>query len=320
MKQSSRARRTLSLSFCIFLLLTLLTVFGGCGTAFDDTVYAIVSENNLSSDGFYYSLYENNTAVLTGWKPTDCKLVVPDRVDGYAVTEIGASAFAGFTEINYLSVSPNIRYIRAKAFSDCPNLVYVDLGGGVSEIGDSAFLNCISLREVNGCQSVQRIGNSAFFFCTSLTRFSFGDALEVIEQYAFYDCATLASVSLPQKAVTLGEGAFAYCKGLTSLSLGGVTEIPRDCFIKCEMLPQLVFGDAVKSVSEFAFRGCSNLEAVYLNQKLKTVADDAFYDCPSVRTVAYSGKESAFRKISFGEGNEALTSASISYRTSYSGS
>ena len=63
MKQSSRARRTLSLSFCILLLLTLLTVFGGCGTAFDDTVYAIVSENNLSSDGFYYSLYENNTAV-----------------------------------------------------------------------------------------------------------------------------------------------------------------------------------------------------------------------------------------------------------------
>lgn len=56
--------------------------------------------------------------------------------------------------------------VGAKAFNNCPNLVYVDLHA-VTSIGDYAFENCKALKTAN-FPAVTSIGKNAFYGCTAL--------------------------------------------------------------------------------------------------------------------------------------------------------
>ncbi len=86
---------------------------------------------------------------------------------GDALTEIGRSAFYSCTFLKAISIPENVKVIRSQAFfncdgleevvipdsvteignlfSDCGNLVYVDLGRGVSKIPQGTFQDCVSL-------------------------------------------------------------------------------------------------------------------------------------------------------------------------------
>lgn len=307
----------------LLALALMLAVFGlcSCGSSFDDTVYAVVSENNLSGNGFYYSLYENNTAVITGWKPVDCKLVIPDKVDGYTVTRIGKAAFKELDSVKYASVASGIRVIESEAFAGCKELLYIDLGSGVIKIGDSAFSECSALREIYGGEAVTDIGNSAFMFCSSLAKFTFGSSIKSIGNDAFYYCSALSEVDLSSGkksgsgSITLGNGVFAYCAGLTYVNLGKATSIPGEAFVKCTSLVRINIGDGIASIGEQGFRGCENLETVYIGKNLTEISDAAFYDCTSLANIRYAKASSAFGKIKLAEGNECFSGAEVTYKS-----
>ena len=321
MKHTKKSKRPIAV--LLLALALVLTAFGicSCGSSFDDTVYAVVSENNLSGDGFYYSLYENNTAVITGWKPVDCKLVIPDKVDGYTVTRIGKDAFRDLEAIKYVSVSSGIRVIEANAFAGCKELLYAELGGGVIKIGDGAFSECSALREIYGGEAVTDIGNSAFMFCSSLAKFTFGPSIKSIGNNAFYYCSALSEVDLSSgkksgsDSIILGNGVFAYCAGLTYVNLGKASSVPGEGFVKCTSLVRINLGDGIASVGEQGFRGCENLETVYIGKNLTEIGDAAFYDCASLSNIRYAKGSSAFGKIKLAEGNECFSGAEVTYKS-----
>ena len=126
----------------------LLTCLYGCGMFRDDTIYAPVSENNQTSDGFYYDLYENGTAVISGCDNTGKFITIPDKLDGHTVTGIGDGAFRGLETVYYIKMGSNIKTIGAEAFAGCSSMLRIDLGGSVRSIGDSAFYNCVLMCEV----------------------------------------------------------------------------------------------------------------------------------------------------------------------------
>ena len=321
MKYMKKSKRVTAVTLLVLFLMLTASAFCSCGTSFDDTVYAVVSENNLSGDGFYYSLYENNTAVITGWKPVDCKLVIPDKVDGYTVTRIGKDAFRDLEAIKYVSVSSGIRVIEANAFAGCKELLYAELGGGVVKIGDSAFSECSALREVYGGEAVTDIGNSAFMFCSSLAKFTFGPSIKSIGNDAFYYCSALSEADLSSGkksgsgTVTLGNGVFAYCSGLTYVNLGGASSVPCEAFVKCTSLVRINIGDGIASIGEQGFRGCENLETIYIGKNLTEISDAAFYDCASLANIRYAKGGSAFGKIKIAEGNECFSGAEVTYKS-----
>ncbi|MBQ7354797.1 MAG: hypothetical protein IJW62_04675, partial [Clostridia bacterium] len=97
--RSSILRRTASL----LLICLALTALSSC-TGFSETEYAIVSENNISSEGFIYDKYENSTIKITGIENTPAVLVIPEAIDGMQVVEIGDSAFEGNDVLIYLEL------------------------------------------------------------------------------------------------------------------------------------------------------------------------------------------------------------------------
>lgn len=265
----------LLLAACLILLTGVLS---SCNVLSDHATYAVVSENNLSKEGFYYTLYENNTAAITGIKdPTSEKALIPSKVDSsYDVTAIGMGAFKGNKGLKYVSVGEGVKTIEQNAFRDCSGLLRVDLAETVTEIGNYAFESCERLCEINYMSGVKTIGDGAFGRCVSLSVISFSDNLKTIGSETFLGCSALPQIILPKSLVSAGNAAFAQCTSITRVDLGGLTEIPNSLFEKASALLSVKIGNNVKRVGERAFKGAENLEMVTMGKNIVYIGDSAF--------------------------------------------
>ena len=297
----------------------LLSSLFGCSKSSEDVVakfeevkYAVVSENNVSPDGFVYGLYENNTAFITGIKTPSEEVIIPDTVNEYKVVEIGADAFNGNETIRLLTLGKHVEKIGENAFSDCAALLRVDMTENVKSISGSAFYNCEALCEVRGATGLVYIDEAAFYNCNSMARFDFPKTVEVIGNEAFGACESLVEVKLPQKIKSVGYGAFSYCSSLSRIDLGGLTEIPEKAFLRCSSLGKVVIGEKITSMGVQAFRGCDKLKDVYIYEGIKTIGDSALAMCPSLE-IRYSGSEDQWQKITVEKGND-FTNVNISYK------
>ena len=172
------------------------------------------------------------------------------------ITEIGERAFANCTNINYLSMSDNLKIIGKEAFKECESLTRVTLGKGITEVSEGAFEYCYSLGSVTMTNEVISLGKSAFRGCYSLKRVTFSDTLTTIGRYCFSGCSILENVEIPKSVTEIGGSAFEYCKAIVSIA------IP----------------DGVKEIS-WLFHGCVNLEYVKLGAQLQTIGESSFWDC-----------------------------------------
>ena len=259
------------LTAVIFAFLFLLA---SCDTSIE---YAVVSENNLSSDGFYYTLYENNTAIITGTSdPSKKVLKIPATVDSYKVTEIGKGAFDGNSALQYVEIAEGIQIINANAFRQCYSLLRIDIAATVTEIGNYAFDSCEKLCEVTRLSKVKTIGAGAFYRCISLSVIEFPESLETIGDEAFFGCKAIVKITLPKKIKSAGFGSFAQCQALTYVDLGGLTEIPDAMFEKNSSLLQIDIGSKVTRIGERAFRECRNLGTVSIGKNVSYIGGSAF--------------------------------------------
>ena len=163
-----------------------------------------------------------------------CKTsIIPS--DG-SVTEIGARAFAGCTDLTKISIPdsvtklgvnafsgsglaevslPNITEITDGAFSACPKLTRVRLPDGLKNIGDNAFNACPELTQISFPAGLRQIGRYAFYGCSKLTFVKIPDSATQIGACAFLNCAELKFVLIPASVVNIGNSAFDGCDNLT---------------------------------------------------------------------------------------------------------
>ena len=64
-------------------------------------------------------------------------MILPD-----SITDIGAGAFAGCTNLKEITFGENVVRIGAEAFAGCSSLKTVHLPDSLSEIGERAFAGC----------------------------------------------------------------------------------------------------------------------------------------------------------------------------------
>lgn len=115
-----------------------------------------------------------------------------------------------------------------------------------------------------------------------------GSQLRVVGDYAFTGCDNLRLVSgLPATLASIGEGAFRECVSLERFEMpAGVPEVPRECFIRCSSLREVVLHDRIYEIRAFAFTECRSLEEVVLPPRLKSIGLNAFTLCVGLRDVA----------------------------------
>ncbi len=195
------------------------------------------------------------------------------------ITEIGERAFANCTNMSYLSMSDNLKIIGKEAFKECESLTSVTLGKGITEVSESAFENCSSLGSVTMTKEVISLGKIAFSGCYSLKKVTFSDTLTTIGENCFRGCMALESVEIPKSVTKMGEGAFASCISIVSIAIpDGVTCIESSAFYNCAKLSSVKLPDGLTVIEGFAFFGCVSLTSIDFNAKLTTIKQGAFWN------------------------------------------
>ena len=100
-------------------------------------------------------------------------------------------------------------------------------------------------------------------------------------------------------------------KNLKTISMGafistGITEI--------------TIPEGVTAIDPVAFYTCKSLTKASLPKSLTSIDDKAFGECGALSKVVYNGTKAQLSAVTIGEGNEALTSASVKYASDSSAS
>ena len=172
---------------------------------------------------------------------------------GTGVTAIGAHAFQGCNEVEYVYLSDTVETLGAGALSGMSALqaVYVDEG-------NPAFT------ELDGTLYTKD-GKTLVQAPAVVTEFVVPEGVTAIGSYAFSGYEQLRHVYFPASGLTtIGNNAFYGCTQLTDVILpDGLTRIEMNVFNRCSSLAEVTIPASVTEVRGFSFMGCTALTDVY---------------------------------------------------------
>ena len=283
------------------------------------------------------SIFNYSNGVITGLKSKYrnlTQIVIPEEINGKAITSIGVGAFDGCISLTSIVIPDSVTSIGDFAFSDCSSLTSVVIGDSVTSIGSYAFYGCSSLTSIeipdsvtsigdlvfSSCSSltsieipnsVTSIGVGAFEYCDSLTSIEIPDSVTSIGDLAFSDCSSLTSVEIPDSVTSIGDRAFWWCSSLTSVEIpDSVTSIGDWAFYYCRSLTSIIIPDSVTSIGENAFLACESLTSVVIGDGVTSIGDRAFDGCISLTSIVIPDSVTSIGDYAF-RGCSGLTSVVI---------
>ena len=188
-----------------------------------------ITSFNATSNGVEYK-YEvivplTNFVRVTAITPADQltgEVVIPSTVnyDGtnYVVSQIGKSAFEGYSGITEITIPSTVSVIEEKAFRNCTALREINTPQPLSSIGDYAFEGCSSIESYDLQASISKLGEGCFRNCTSLTSVTFPTSLNNIPAKAFEGCTALEEIYIDRNMLTIGEKTFFGCAAVTDFT------------------------------------------------------------------------------------------------------
>ena len=256
------------------------------------------------------------------------------HVSGAEIPDQWMSSVAHFTnkdangnnlmnQIVALVVLDDVTSIGERAFANCSELEYVELGAGLTRMGNQVFIKCEKLYKVEfSCEEVpaaalkgntvvqavelrsgcRKVGNEAFSGCTALSSVE-GATSDLVQlgNSAFAGCTALTAMPDLPALLQLGDSAFAGCTALKSAPyMPALRLMGAYAFAECNVLQQISFCEALISVGNYAFQNCSALREISFPAwgDLK-VGNNAFEKCTSLSTVVLT-------KAVYAVGNEGF--------------
>ena len=195
---------------------------------------------------FSYEITSNDTIRLTAYVGKGGTVIIPDAIDGKAVTSLGEGLFRDSETVTALSIPESVTEIGPDLLTGCRTIMVLrtpQLGANrtdsgflayffgadtprgmgfkvpssldtlilwdtVTKIDDYALMECSRLRMVLLPKTLTAIGNFAFFGCSQLHFVPLPDSLQSIGEYTFADCKALISVEIKDGVQSIGLGAF----------------------------------------------------------------------------------------------------------------
>ena len=268
------------------------------------------SSTASSGQVLYYNIISDSTVAVTYPNATS------DSYYGGFQTPTGNLIIP--TSVSNSGSSYQVVAIGDNAFNSCSGLLSVSIPNTITTIGNNSFMGCTALTSLSIPNSVTLIGVGSFQGCSGLQSINLGTAVSTIGNVAFEGCSSVTSLSIPNSVTLLGNWAFCNCTSLDSLYIGtSVTYILQNTFagtnnvrylhynarnanayylsagqyhssLPINSLTQLVVGDSVVSLQQYAFYGAASLDTVYLGRSLETVNISAFSGCTNVRHLTYN--------------------------------
>ena len=227
-------------------------------------------------------------------------ILIPNAISGAvtipnSITEIGAEAFNGRTDLTSVTIPANVESIGYSAFVNCTKLTSVTFTGTskLETIGSYAFAYT-KLSSITIPASVELLTGDIFSNCTSLTSINVetANATYASDNGILYNKSKTHLIQVPvgkSGAVTIPNGvtdivnsAFSNCTKLTSVTIpASVTSIGNNAFGNCEKLATVTFTgtSGLQTIGQMAFNYCA-LTSITIPNNGITIGEAAFYGNP----------------------------------------
>lgn len=256
------------------------------------------------------------TGTITKYNGTDTVVVIPSKINGVTVTTIGTDAFLGLN-ITSVTIPASVTEIGANAFAGCTNLTSVNYAGDWSKLtiqsGNPAVQDAANeqlfdfkFTPDNTAVIVIRYNGTAADV-TIPSRYK-GKPVTVIDHVAFYNNSAVTSVTIPDSVTAIPDYAFGYCSQLTNISIpNSVTFIGFSAFNSCTSLKSITLPSSLSTIQSYAFYNCENLKTIRIPVSVTSIGNYAFDVCPSLMTVTYPGSKTQWdHDITKGSNNDVL--------------
>ncbi len=262
---------------------------------------------------YTYSVKNDGTVKITGYKGTDTEVVIPETIKGYTVSEIGANAFYEKDFITSIEMPDTITNIGENAFGGCTKLINIKWPANLKRICTGAFVKCTSLTNVTLPEGVEQINESAFAHCYALETVVIPEGCLSIKEGAFRR-TELSSITLPDTLTYIEYGAFddsGYYNNEENWENGvlyigkylieadvnisgsytvkdGTRLIASESFGYCESLTEVILPDSLEIIGWYAFGDCTSLQSVVIPNSVTDISEGAFSGCEALTDVTLS--------------------------------
>ncbi|MBO4534724.1 MAG: leucine-rich repeat protein, partial [Clostridia bacterium] len=215
-------------------------------------------------------------------------LVIPMFINGNKVVAIGDGAFESTTSIvRSVTIPTSVKSIGASAFAGCTDLSYLYVPYSVTSIGDDAFAGCSSLIELVFVSDVDNIGNGIFA----------GVSADLVVYYSANRAGGALTNNIGvytlRAGVNFNTGTPSTCFVSKENGDGTVTITAlksHNCGFSHEtvVVPNYIKGKTVEVIGAGAFAG-SQVRSVTIGSTVKTIEVEAFNDCAKLTSLSIVG-------------------------------
>jgi len=294
---------------CALLLsVSLPLLVGSCGEKSSSEDSDSASENpTVPSEEVKPALkYEiqGDAVTITGCdKKASGILIIPSRIEGKPVTNIGKSAFSRCYSLTSIRIPDSVTSIGKEAFWACTSLTSISIPDSVTSIGKYAFSSCSDLTSITIPDGVTSIGERAFNGCIRLLAIEVGAgniSYADVDGVLFNKKKTLlvtypkgkkgTNYDVPDGVATIGVATFYGCSNLRSITISdGATAIGKEAFHACSSLTNITIPDSVTSIGDYAFNQCSSLSSIAIPAAVEVIRNGVFDNCTSLTKLIFLG-------------------------------
>ena len=258
--------------------------------------------------------FDATTGTIKKYNGNDAVVNIPSEINGTPVTTIGNAAFRD-SSVTSVTIPASVTEIGANAFAGCTNLTSVNYIGDWSKLtiqsGNPAVEDAVNAQLFdfefipNNTAVIVKKYNGTAADVTIPSHYK-GKPVTMIDHAAFHDSA-VTSVTIPDSVTSIPDDAFAFCSQLTNISIpNSVTFIGFSAFNSCTSLKSITLPSSLSTIQSSAFYNCGNLETIRIPVSVTFIGNYAFAGCPSSMTVTYPGSKTQWDAITKGSNNDVL--------------
>lgn len=254
--------------------------------------------------------FDATTGTIKKYNGNDAVVNIPSEINGTPVTTIGNAAFRD-PSVTSVTIPASVTEIGANAFAGCTNLTSVTYGGDWSNLTiqsgnpavedaakDAANEQLFDFEFILNNTAVVVIRYKGTAADVTIPSRYKGKPVTVIDPVAFYNNSAVTSVTIPDSVTAIPDYAFGFCSQLTNISIpNSVTFIGFSAFNSCTSLKSITLPSSLSTIQSYAFYNCGNLKTIRIPVSVTSIGNNAFADCPSLMTVTYSGSKTQWDKI-----------------------
>lgn len=264
--------------------------------------------------------FDATTGTIKKYNGNDAVVNIPSEINGTPVTTIGNAAFRD-SSVTSVTIPASVTEIGANAFAGCTNLTSVTYGGDWSNLTiqsgnpavedaakDAANEQLFDFEFILNNTAVVVISYKGTAADVTIPSRYKGKPVTVIDHVAFYNNSAVTSVTIPDSVTAIPDYAFGFCSQLTNISIpNSVTFIGFSAFNSCTSLKSITLPSSLSTIQSYAFYNCGNLKTIRIPVSVTSIGNCAFDVCPSLMTVTYPGSKTQWDdNITKGSNNDVL--------------